>query len=284
MAQMASGYYPDLAADSYSSPLYVVDEGTPRSLVTRTTGSWGTYLGRALDEGVPIPADAQPARGSDGHMTIYQPSTDTLWEFWKAVKKDDGWHASWAGAMRNVSTNAGYYGSSSWPGLPATQGWSWGSTATSLPVAAGMATIEELERGRVDHALAAAIPNPCKGYFSWPAQRHDGSSESADCMPEGARLRLDPNLDLDRLAMPRVTRILAQAAQRYGIVVRDRTRVDGSVALFAEPGPSDQPSRYSGTGGLFEGVPRWKMLSTFPWRHLQLLPMRLCTTSPCQPG
>ena len=29
---------------------------------------------------VPIPADAQPAAGTDAEMTVYQPSSDTLWE------------------------------------------------------------------------------------------------------------------------------------------------------------------------------------------------------------
>jgi len=32
---------------------------------------------------VPIPADAQPAAGSDAEITIYQPSSDTLWEMWE---------------------------------------------------------------------------------------------------------------------------------------------------------------------------------------------------------
>ena len=274
--------YPDFAAESYSSPLYIAPDDAPTSRVTLDTGSWGRYLQAALDEGVPIPPDAQPANGSDGHLSVYQPSTDTLWEFWRAVRRDDGWHASWGGAMRGVSADAGHYSATAWPGLPSGEGWNWGSTATSLPVVAGMATIEELRRGRVDHALAMNVPNPCKGYFSWPAQRQDGYSESPDCMPEGARLRLDPDLDLQRFQMPRVTRILAEAAQRYGIVVRDRTQATGSVALFGEPGAAGEPSPYTGSGGLFEGVPRWKLLSSFPWRDLQLLPLQVCTRLPCR--
>ena len=35
---------------------------------------------------VPMPSYVEPATGTDSQMTIYQPSTDTIWEFWKAGK------------------------------------------------------------------------------------------------------------------------------------------------------------------------------------------------------
>jgi hypothetical protein len=280
--QMSKGMYPSIAADSYSTPFYIAPAGAPVVPVKLDTGSWGIYLQGALNQGVPIPANAVPAMGTDGHLTVYQPSTDTLWELWRAVKQTDGWHASWGGAMRNVSSNPGYYLSGAWPGVPATEGWAWGATATSLPAIAGTATLAELRAGQVDHALAIAIPTPCRDYFSWPAQRRDGGSTSANCMPEGAHLRLDPNLDLNTLTMPRVTRILAVAAQRYGMVVRDSTNLAGSVSLYAEQSPPGT-SAYTSVGGLFEGNASWSMLRTFPWRSMQLLPMTICQTGPCRP-
>ena len=63
-------------------------------------------------------------------MTIWQPKTDTLWEFWQASKQSDGWHASWGGAIKHVSQSRGYYTTNSWPGLSQPN---WGATATSLP-------------------------------------------------------------------------------------------------------------------------------------------------------
>ena len=45
-------------------------------------------------EAVPIPSDASPAAGPDAHMTVWQPSTDHLWEFFQARKLADGWHAN----------------------------------------------------------------------------------------------------------------------------------------------------------------------------------------------
>ena len=67
-------------------------------------------------------------------MTVWQPSTNRLWEFFKASKLADGWHASFGGSMSSASGSPGYYDTDSWPGLSQPY---WGSTATSLPVIAG---------------------------------------------------------------------------------------------------------------------------------------------------
>jgi hypothetical protein len=139
-------------------------------------------------------------------------------------------------------------------------------------------TLDDLRRGRIDHALALAVPNPCGTTFSWPAQRTDGSSTAPDCMPEGAHLRLDPTLDISKLNVPPVTRMLAQAAQRYGIVVRDRTNHE--TTFFAED-PTPSGTRLHGPDGLYGGVPPWEFVPRFPWSRLQLLMMSDCSAAPC---
>ena len=73
-------------------------------------------------------------------------------------------------------------------------------------------------------------------------------------MPQGAHLRLDPAVDVDSLGLHPVARMLAEAAQRYGVIVRDRTRV--SAQFFLESPPRDQRSPYTGAGGLFAGARR----------------------------
>jgi hypothetical protein len=276
-----NGGYPNIAADEYSTPIYRVSRRTPRVHVG-LEGDGSPSLRRILAAGVPIPAGAAPAAGTDGHLTVYQPSTDTLWEFWRARRTRDGWVASWAGAMRRVSKSPGYYDAGSWGKLlELPEGWNWGSTATSLPVAGGTATLAELRAGRITHALAMALPNVCRGVFSWPAQRDDGTTDGSDCIPQGAHLRLDPNLDIDSLSLHPVAKLLAQAAQRYGMVVRDRTRV--SAQFFLESPDPGRPSPYTGRGGLYRGSAPWSILNGFPWRSVQVLPMRLCVSAPCYP-
>lgn len=279
-ALAAKSFFPSLAIGSYSTPVYVVPAGQPR--VPVTIDAWNPSLEQALADGVPIPANAQPAAGTDAHMTIYQPSTDSLWEFWKTAKRSDGWHAGWGGAMRNVSESPGYYDSRAWPGLKPNEGLNWGSTATSLPVAAGMITIQDLREGRIDHALAASVPFACRDLFVYPAQRTDGLAADDDCMPQGARLRLDPELDIGALKLPKVTAAIAKAAQDYGIVVRDKTGGQ-SISLFAEQVRAGEPNVYPGPDGLLGGLPSWDVLRRFPWRQLEMVEAQACVHAPCTP-
>jgi hypothetical protein len=281
-SEVTRGVGPWISETSYSTPLYTVPAGQLRVRVKLDTGSWGASLQSVLDRGVPIPRSARPAKGTDGHLTVWQPSTDTLWDFWKAVKRPDGWHASWGGAMRHVSRSPGYYTDSAWAGLPRAQGWNWGSTATSLPVIAGTILIDELRRGRIDHALAVDIPDVCARMFSWPAQRTDGGDGSPTCLPEGAHLRLDPDLDLSTLKLPPITRTLARAAQRYGIIVRDRT--NHAVGFYAEDPTPMGSDPYAGPNGFYGGLRPWQFLPQFPWGRLQLLKMTPCARAPCLPA
>lgn len=278
--QLAGRWGPWINTTQYSTPIYTVGPDQPRVPV-KLDVSWDSALRDALAAGVPIPANAVPAAGSDQHITVYQPSSDTLWETWVTTKQADGWHARWGGVMQHVSTNPGYFTSDSWPGLQPWQGWGWGATATSLPVAAGTIRIDELRRGVIDHALAVAVPEACSTVFSWPAQRTDGYTTTPDCMPEGARLRLDPTLDLTKLNLPRITFLLAQAAQRYGLIVRDKT--GGVFTFYAEDPTPTGSNPYTGPNGLFGGLDPWNFLPQFPWSRLQVLKLSPCTKAPCAP-
>src|SRR3954447_2161743 len=254
-----------------STPFYVVGAKQPPVHVTLdSTNGTAVYLRKVLSRGVPIPNGARPAAGSDGHMTVYQPATDTMWEFYRATLEADGWHADWGGAMQPVSTNPGYSSNLAWDGLASNVGWNWGSTASSLPMIGGTVMIKELQAGHIDHALAVNLPAPCKTWFSWPAQRTDGTStDMSNCMLEGARLRLDPSLDLSKLSLPPVTRMFAEAAQRYGIVVRDKT--GEATGFFAEDPTPTGTDPYRGTGGFYGGVSPRILMSQFPWASLRLL-------------
>lgn len=272
--QIRGGYGPYIATRTYSTPIYRVGRRQPRVPVQLDTGPWGATLAHELAAGVPIPASARPAVGTDGHLTVWQPSTDTLWEFWRARMDVDGWHASWGGKMRDVSNSPGHYRDRSRHGRVIEQR-NWGSTASSLPVAAGVVTMQEARRGSIDHALALNLRAPCADVYSWPAQRTDGINRLPNCLPEGAHLRLDPRLDLDALAMPRFTRMLAEAAQRYGMIVRDGTGEATGFFCEAPPDWADVWAGVTGFDGLLGGRPWDLVREQFPWDHVQLLRMHL---------
>jgi hypothetical protein len=217
---------------------------------------------------VPLPPSAHPASGTDAVLVVWQPSTDQLWEFERLVHDSDGWRAVWGGAMQNVSSNTGVYAANAWSGA---QSW-WGASASSLSLAGGLISLEDLEMGQIDHALAMAIPNVSKGVYASPAQRDDGRSTDQLSLPEGAHLRLNPNLDLATLHLPPVTLMIAQAAQRYGIFVRDK---GANVQLFAQDPTPTGTNPYAGRGGYFEGKSPAQLLAAFPWSELELLKMEL---------
>jgi hypothetical protein len=251
-------------------PVYVVPADQPTVRVQLDPGSWKVNLQQAMNA-VPMPSTARPAPSGDLEMTVWQPSTDRLWELFQARKLSDGWHAGTGGAITNVSQSSGYYSTSSWPGL--SQPW-WGATASSLPVAAGTVTLDELRSGVIPHALAMNIPWAAPNVYSWPAQRTDGRSADANPIPEGAHFRLDPSLDIDALHLPPLTRMLAKSAQRYGMIVRDQT--GHGITFFAEnPTPYGGADPYTTSSGFFEGPTPDAVMRAFPWDHVQLLKMDL---------
>jgi hypothetical protein len=244
----ARGSVPTVNTSYYSTPVYTVPGDQPR---VRVHLDQDIPTLAADFASVPLPDDSVPAKGTDAHLTLYQPSTDTLWEFIRLTRQKDGWHALWGGKMPDVSTNPGHFRGS------------YGATGTSLALVGGLITQSDLARGSIDHALAMAIPDTRKGVWSLPAQRSDGRDPAADAIPQGARFRLDPSVDVDALDLPPFTAMLARAAQRYGIYVRDTSPNvtlygQDPVNLSPDPWPTAVPSMSAA-------------LRAFPWDRLQVM-------------
>jgi hypothetical protein len=265
--ELAAGNGPWISTIRYSVPIYTVPSDQPTVRVQLTSPIPSPSLQSAFER-VPLPADARPSGGTDAHLVVWQPSTDRLWEFWRLVRTPAGPQASWGGAMRDVSSDPGAYGPEAWPEA---EPW-WGASASSLSVAGGLITLEDLHRGEIDHALAIAIPEVRAGVYASPARRSDGKSTSPLALPEGAHLRLDPDLDIASLHLPRTTRLIAEAAQRYGLFVRDGSSV---IQFFAQDPVSTGRNPYAGLDGYFEGKYPSRLLASFPWNRLQLLKMEL---------
>jgi hypothetical protein len=256
LQELLKRWSPYVNTTRYSTPVYTVPADQPTVRVTLDKDNSADL--QAVFEEVPIPPGAQPAEGTDRHMVVWQPATDTIWEFWAARRLSDGWHARYGGRMTHVSSNPGHY----------TDNPRWGATATSLPLLGGLMRIDELKAGEVDHALAIALPEIRAGAYSWPAQRTDGESSHLNAIPEGARFRIDPGLDLSTLHMAPIVRTMAIAAQRYGIVVRDGA---GAVTFYAEDPTPTRQNPFIGADGLFGGHYITDLLWDFPWEHLQVL-------------
>ena len=249
----------------YTSPVYIASAGAPTMKVAQWDCQKKGYSDTSLTEqwaSVPIPSYAVPSKGSDAEMTVYQPSTDTVWEFWQARKMDGNWQACWGGRIQNASASSGVFYKY------------YGVTATSLSFLGGQITAEELQRGEIKHAIGFSVVDAeDKSIFSWPANRSDGYNPTgvAYRIPEGLRFRLDPTVNVDALPMSKAGKTIAKAAQKYGFVVWDRS---GALALRAQNAVSyttlGQPDPYP---TLFGGLPNYAVLNGFPWDKLQFLPM-----------
>jgi hypothetical protein len=269
--------YPlSIATTAVSVPIYKVKASEPHVRVILDQPN-SPLLAEAFAS-VPLPDNARAAPGTDGNLVVWQPSSDTMWDFWRLVRKPDGWHASWGGKLRNASQSPGYYRTvRDSNGRVVERPW-WGAPAAKFALVAGVMTIDELRRGSIDHALTFAIAQPRRGVYSLPAQATDGPYDNPDAIPEGAHFRLDPKLDLDKLHLSRTARIIATALQRYGMILENTSR--GFVLRAQDPAPTGH-NPYMGDNGmpgdpgdLFEARPA-EILAQIPWEHMQLMPMQL---------
>ena len=255
----------NINTSAYASPVFIAEANTPTTKVAYSNCQHKIYPETALEAqwaAVPIPSYAVPSDGSDAEMTIYQPSTNTMWEFWVASNVAGQWQACWGGRMQNTNASDG-----AWPNP-------YGATATGLPFLGGQVTAEELSRGEIRHAIGISlVETEAATVFSWPANRSDGTNPTLalNRIPQGLRFRLDPSINVDALAMTYAGKVIAKAAQKYGFVVWDKA---GALSIRAE-----NPKSYTALGqvnpyiALFGGKPSYAVLNGFPWDRLQFMPM-----------
>lgn len=266
LAESVYSRYAGVAAfnvNQYNVAYFVVGGDTLRTDVAfddcQDKGSTpsGLFDGDAHFADVPIPEGAVPAEGRDGALVVYAPDSDQLWEFWRASETQDGWQACWGGRIDNVSENPGYFDGP------------FGTTATGLSHAGGMISLADVRAGRIDHAVALLAAEPATfKTFSWPAQRSDGYSDDPDAVPEGLRLRLASDVDVQSLDLHPIAKMVALAAQEYGFVVVDKA---GATGVYTESGAAPD-------GGvdpwedILDGTPSYLIMDDFPWDELEALP------------
>lgn len=209
--------------------------------------------------GIPIPADLKVNNDTDRSVDIYQPSTDTLWELWKATQQSDGsWHACYGGKISPVSSSTGI--------MP----FPYGASASGLPAWAGEIKVSDVQSGSINHVMALELPLIQASLIDWPANRTDGKVTDPTTPMMGQRFRLDPTLDLSTLRLNATELQIAKAAQTYGFVITDTS---GTVALLGEsPIPWTAAGQPDPWKTLDAGIPSYNVMKNFPWSRLQALP------------
>ena len=187
-------------------------------------------------------------------MVVIDSSTNMDYELWDMTRTSSGaWQTAWGAALPLTGDGVS--------GINGTHG----ATGSGLADLGGVIRTSEIAAGHIDHALAISSSETCSGTYRAPAIKTDGGSTATGCVPEGARLQLDPSINVD--ALPGLTpaeRTIAHALQTYGAYVRDSggTR----VAIICEVPNGSDPYPAAGLSD-----PSYAGLPDIPWSSLRVL-------------
>lgn len=212
----------------WTTPVHVIDSVQARKVsVYSIKGARNPDVDPNADgiiDNVPMPAGIWPDPEQDGHMVMVDPVARKSWEFSRFGMDTNGNYTASTISIWDLD-GVGYhtpFSGSYW--------WSYGSTGSGVPWIGGIIRPEEIAAGEIKHAILCATPvnrfstvSGQKDQLCVPACRTDGWGIGTAYIPEGARLQLDPNLDLDALKLSPETKIVARAMQKYGMIVSDNS-------------------------------------------------------------
>jgi hypothetical protein len=160
----------------------------------------------------PTPLDA-PVEPGDQHVLTIRQGDCKLFEMYDASRSGSGWQA-YSGAVFDLTSNA-------------LRPDTWTSAdAAGLPMIPGLARLDEVNSGHIDHALRITVPDT-QNAFIHPATHAASTSTNPDWPPMGLRLRLKASYDISRFTGQ--SRVIAQALKTYGMIVADNS---GSRKVF----------------------------------------------------
>jgi hypothetical protein len=194
-------FHPDFGAGRWEGhPL-----GIPYTLVTRRTRRSKVrfdYAGESDRVRYPIPRGVKIEGGSDRHALLLDRTRCRLYELYALRRENGRWRAG-SGATWNLRR---------FRARP--RGWT-SADAAGLPI---LPLLARPGKGPIRHALRVTV-SESRSAFVWPA-RHEASDRSDPSLPRmGERLRLKASVDITRF--PPQARRVAEAMQRYGLIVAD---------------------------------------------------------------
>lgn len=158
----------------------------------------------------PVPRAARVEGGAaatgDRHVILYDQAHCRLYELYDAHPRSDGSWRAGSGAVYDLRSNRL---------RPA--GWT-SADAAGLPILPGLVQVEEVRRGRIDHAIRMTVP-VSRDTYVWPARHAASTSADPALPPMGLRLRLKRSVDLSGLHGQAL--VVARAMRTYGVIVAD---------------------------------------------------------------
>ncbi|MDA1371638.1 MAG: hypothetical protein O2971_12880 [Proteobacteria bacterium] len=233
----------------FSATVFFADNSTPVFDVSLPCGEFWE-LGINQINSVPIPPWAVPSNdvdgdenppvgcdeesGQDNFMVILDLENRCEYDLWQTRQESSNWVASFGTAFTMDGPGVHPNGMS--------------SRGSGLAFLGGVIWPSEIASGVINHPLAFSYEFPKAGGPVAPATDSDGISTEAFALPEGARIQLDPALDLDSLSLTDYERTIAKAMQDYGLILVDRGGV-GPIGLYAIDSASATANPYSNSWG-----------------------------------
>jgi hypothetical protein len=200
--------HPDFGSPrSYGFPYSVVGRNQRRLPIHYTA-----YPAESDKGPFPIPTGAPVEGGqrSDGdrHVLTVDRSRCTLYELYRAFFVSTGrdhWNAD-SGASWNLRSTKRRPDSRT------------SADAAGLPIFPGLVRYDEVQRGRIDHAIRITFDSTRNAWIH-PASHCAGDTRNAAAPPMGLRLRLKSGYGLGAFSGP--AKVIAQALKRYGVLTAD---------------------------------------------------------------
>lgn len=222
----------------WSIAVYFVDaERTPkRDVGDLRPGIYGA--GFEFPRRIPIPNDAvaSPPVGeeSDNHLAIVDRAKNLEWGLWAARRDSSG---RWFTGLGAVTDLAGTGVAPPWFEAKRELD-SHRARASGFPLIAGLILVDEIKRGRIDHALVFAYDHCRSAFFIPPASTAQVTTpaiRNSSGIPMGGRIQLDPSWDVSNSGLSASGKIVARALQEYGAFCGDFA---GANVIYAENAPA----------------------------------------------
>jgi hypothetical protein len=213
-----------------------------------------------------IPAYARANTGSDGKLTVVEPTSGAELDMWRGVYRSDAdrWSASWRGV-----TDVNGWGFYCRPGEHCN-----GPNAAGNTGLGGVVRPEEIAQGHIDHALQlSGIEDYVRrNFIACPATHWDGTSSDPRAIPQGARVQLDPAFDVGAQPWPEWKKVVARALQQYGAIIDDS---GGSLGIAAENITNRGYDAWQ-RAGMGPTTQYSRSLSVLPWDRMRVLKITQC--------
>jgi hypothetical protein len=153
---------------------------------------------------VPVTTGTVIPTGTDGLMGVADPDSSQVFTVWQASLTQDNWYGSWGGRADISGDGIEQVG---------------GSRTNKVSPYAGVIRRREIAAKDIPHALMF-YTNVCHtSQYRHPAQATDGTNSATGVapIPQGARIQLDPSLDLTAISgITQAERTIGKALQTYG--------------------------------------------------------------------